>query len=218
MTKTRRQQPEPRRQPRRAASRDAALRRLADALPQLLWVARADGYMEYYNQSCYDYTGKSREELLGWGWQHVLHPDELEVKLQRWAESLRSGNAFEIEYRIRRFDGSFRWHLGRALPFRDENGEIVSWFGTSTNIEAQKQAEQALRETQAALEQRVAERTAELVEQSDILQSILTNMGDAVIVADRQERFLLFNPAAQRMFGAGAASAPSATWPDLYGL
>jgi PAS domain S-box-containing protein len=220
-------------------SREADLRHLADALPQLVWIARPDGYIEYYNRACYDFTGMTGEELLGWGWQRVLHPDEVGVKLERWAESLRTGTAFEIEYRLRQFDGSYRWHLGRALPFRDGDGRIVSWFGTSTNIEAQKQAEQALRESQLALEQRVAERTAELtranaaltegiaerlrverqlVEQSEILQSILNNMGDAVIVADTQERFLVFNPAAERMFGAGAAAAPAASWPQQYGL
>src|SRR5262245_53530331 len=135
MTTTRRQQPQARRPQSRSASREDALRHLADALPQLVWIARTDGYIEYYNQSCYDYTGKSSDELLGWGWQHVLHPDEVDVKLERWAESLRSGTAFEIEYRLKRHDGHFRWHLGRALPFRDEQGQIVQWFGTSTNIE-----------------------------------------------------------------------------------
>ena len=153
---------EPGKQPSPEVSRAEDLRHLADALPQLVWIARPNGYIEYYNQSCYDYTGKTRHELLGWGWRHVLHPDEVEVKLERWAESLRTGTAFEIEYRLRQFDGRYRWHLGRALPFRDPSGQIVSWFGTSTNIEAQKQAEQALRESQLALEQRVAERTAEL--------------------------------------------------------
>ena len=229
----------PRDQPSPDGSREEHLRHLADALPQLVWIARPNGYIEYYNQSCYDYTGKTRHELLGWGWRHVLHPDEVEVKLERWAESLRTGTAFEIEYRLRQFDGRYRWHLGRALPFRDPSGQIVSWFGTSTNIEAQKQAEQALRESQLALEQRVTERTAELtranaalkeeiderlrveqelVAQSDILQSILANMGDAVVVADTEERFLVFNPAAERMFGSGATRTPSATWPGLYGL
>jgi PAS domain S-box-containing protein len=104
------------------------------------------------------------------------------------------------------------------VPFRDANGQIVKWFGTSTDIETQKQAEEKLRESQHALEQTVAERTAELTRANTILQSILTNMGDAVIVADAQERFLVFNPAAERMFGSGAAPASSAAWPQLYGL
>jgi PAS domain S-box-containing protein len=152
-----------RRQKRRPQqSRREGLRHLADTLPQLVWLARPDGYIEYYNRSCFDYTGLSRDDLLGWGWQRVLHPDEVEVKLQRWGESLRTGNAFEIEYRLKRFDGSYRWHLGRALPFRDKGGQIVNWFGTSTDIEAQKQAEYALRESQRQLEQSVAERTAAL--------------------------------------------------------
>jgi PAS domain S-box-containing protein len=155
---------DPRRRRRKAAvvPREEGLRHLADALPQLVWVARPDGYIEHYNQSCLDYTGLTHDELLGWGWRRVLHPDEVDVKVQLWAEALATGNVFEIEYRLRQSDGRYQWHLGRALPFRDANGKIVKWFGTSTNIEAQKQAEQALRESQHVLEQTVADRTAEL--------------------------------------------------------
>src|SRR5262245_50163086 len=116
--------------------RDDALRHLADSLPQLVWIARPDGSIEYYNQSCLDYTGMTLDQLLGFGWQNVLHPEEVEIKLERWAESLRTGHVFEIEYRLRRFDGVHLWHLGRAQPFRDEHGQIVRWFGTSTDIEA----------------------------------------------------------------------------------
>jgi PAS domain S-box-containing protein len=220
-------------------SRGRDLRQLADGLPQLVWIARPDGYIEYYNQSCLDYTGMSRQELAGWGWQRVLHPDEVEIKLERWAESLRTGQPFEIEYRLRQANGEYRWHLGRALPFRDRHGKIARWFGTSTNIEAQKRAELALKESQQALERSVTERTAELtranasltaeiaerlrverqlVGQAQLLQSILANMGDAVIVADTEERFLVFNPAAVRMFGSGPVKATSATWPIHYGL
>jgi len=158
--------------PAPVVSREADLRHLADALPQLVWIARPDGYIEHYNQSCLAYTGLTHDELLGWGWQRVLHPDEVEIKLERWAEALRTGNTFEIEYRLRQFDGRYRWHLGRALPFRDDRGQIVRWFGTSTDIEAQKQAEQELRESQHALEENVAERTAELTRANAILKRL----------------------------------------------
>jgi len=161
---------------------DDALRRLADSLPQLVWIARPDGYIEFYNQSCLDYTGMTREALLGWGWQEVLHPDEVAIKLQRWADSLSTGRVFEIEYRLRRFDGRHLWHLARAQPFRDGRGQIVSWFGISTDIEAQKAAEHALRESQLALERRVADRTAELTranEEIGLLHSICMDMSAA---------------------------------------
>jgi len=131
---------------------------LADALPQLVWVAKPDGYIEHYNQSCLEYTGLTHDELLGWGWQRVLHPDEVHLKLRLWAEALQTGHIFEIEYRLRQRDGQYRWHLGRAVPFRDAHGQIVKWFGISTDIEAQKQAEQRLRESQQMLEHTVAER------------------------------------------------------------
>src|SRR5262245_5794968 len=158
--------------PMPVVSREEDLRHLADALPQLVWVARPDGYIEHYNQSCLEYTGLTHDELLGWGWQRVLHPEEVDVKIQLWAEALRTGNVFEIEYRLRRFDGSYQWHLGRALPFRDASGQIVRWFGTSTNIEAQKQAERNLRDSQHELEQKVAERTSELTRANAILKRL----------------------------------------------
>lgn len=167
---------------REMTTRDDALRHLADCLPQLVWIARPDGYIEYNNQSCLDYTRMTPEELLGWGWQNVLHPDEVAIKLERWTESLRTGRVFEIEYRLRRFDGMYRWHLGRAQPFRDERGQILRWFGISTEIEAQKEAEQALRESQLALERRVRERTTELTranEEISLLHSISMEMAAA---------------------------------------
>ena len=108
---------------------DLDVRSMADAMPQLVWIARADGYIEYYNRSCFDYTGMTFDELRGWGWQLVLHPDEVQEKLNRWAESLRTGHGFEIEYRLRKFDGTYVWHLGRAMPLRDGNGVIAKWVG-----------------------------------------------------------------------------------------
>ena len=141
---------------------DLDVRSMADAMPQLVWIARADGYIEYYNRSCFDYTGMTFDELHGWGWQLVLHPDEVQEKLNRWAESLRTGHGFEIEYRLRKFDGTYVWHLGRAMPLRDGNGVIAKWVGTSTDIADLKQAQQDLRDAQAVLERNVSDRTDEL--------------------------------------------------------
>jgi PAS domain S-box-containing protein len=137
-------------------------RRIVDALPHLVWIARPDGSIDYYNQSCVDYTGLTFDELQGWGWQRVVHPDDVELKLRRWAEAVSSGSPFEIEYRLRQADGTYRWHLARALPILDEAGQVETMFGTSTDIEDQKQTQAALRESQETLEQRVTERTWEL--------------------------------------------------------
>jgi PAS domain S-box-containing protein len=119
---------------------------LADSMPQIVWTARPDGWLDYYNQRWFDYTGMTQEQTEGWGWQPVLHPDDLERCLRRWARSVQTGEDYEAEHRFRRgADGAYRWHLGRAKPMRDAEGRIVKWFGTATDIEDQKRTEETLR-------------------------------------------------------------------------
>jgi PAS domain S-box-containing protein len=121
-------------------------RHLADAMPQIVWTARPDGYLDYYNQRWFEYTGMTLEQTQGWGWQPVLHPEDVEHCLKRWAKAVETGEAYEIEYRFRRAsDGSYRWHLGRGVPMRDESGAIIKWFGTATDIDDRKRAEESLR-------------------------------------------------------------------------
>jgi PAS domain S-box-containing protein len=122
-------------------------RSLADAMPQIVWTARADGHVDYYNRRWFEYTGFTEEEsLAAEGWKGVLHPDDVEPCQQRWYASVSTGQEYKIEYRFKRAsDGAYRWHLGRALPMRDQDGRIVKWFGTSTDIEDQKRAQEALR-------------------------------------------------------------------------
>ena len=121
-------------------------RALAEAMPQIVWTARPDGYFDYYNRRWFDYTGMTLEQTQGWGWQPVLHPEDVERCLRRWARSVETGEDYEIEYRFRRgADGAYRWHLGRAQALRDERGRVVKWFGTSTDIDDQKRTEGALR-------------------------------------------------------------------------
>lgn len=115
-------------------------------MPQMVWVARADGYHEYFNRRWYEYTGSTPEESLGEGWISQLDPVDHEQIRQRWRHSLRTGEPYEIEYRIRQAsDGSYHWHLGRALPQQDESGRIVQWFGTCTDIHDQKRARDSSR-------------------------------------------------------------------------
>ncbi|MCT7949647.1 PAS domain S-box protein [Ancylothrix sp. C2] len=133
-------------------------RTLADCMPQIFWTARADGFLDYYNQRWYDYTGMTFEETQGWGWEAVLHPDDVEKCVHIWSEAVRTGTAYQIEYRFKRAsDGQYRWHLGRAFPLRDENGKIIKWFGSGTDIHDQKQViaerDQALEKERLAREQ-----------------------------------------------------------------
>ena len=127
-------------------SSEQRYRYLADAMPQIVWTARPDGYLDYYNRRWFEYTGMSLEQTQGWGWQPVLHPEDVEECLKRWATAVETGEAYEIEYRFRRAsDSTYRWHLGRGVPMRDESGEIVKWFGTATDIDDRKRAEDSLR-------------------------------------------------------------------------
>src|SRR5262249_30077203 len=122
-------------------------RQLADAMPQIVWSARPDGVIDYYNQRWYDFTGFARGDETDRDWASILHPEDVLPCTQRWQAAVRTGEAYQSEYRFRdRKTGSYRWHLGRALPVRDGAGRIVRWFGTCTDIDDQKRAEEALRE------------------------------------------------------------------------
>ncbi len=119
-------------------------RTLANSMPQIVWTAFPDGFTDYYNQRWFDYTGMTLEQTQGWGWEPVLHPDDVQKCIDAWSESLRTGNKYNIEYRFRRAsDGEYRWFLGRAVPLRNENGQIVKWFGSCTDIHDQKTAHEA---------------------------------------------------------------------------
>jgi two-component system sensor histidine kinase/response regulator len=143
---------------------EKGFRQLADAMPQIVWTARPDGGLDYYNQRWFDYTGMTLEETEGWGWAPVLHTDDLQNCIDIWGEAVRTGEPYEIKYRFKRAsDGVYRWHLGRASAIRDEQGQIIKWFGTCTDIDDQKRTEEALELARNGLETRVRERTAELV-------------------------------------------------------
>jgi len=111
---------------------------LADAMPQMVWSTLPDGAHDYYNAQWYAFTGAPPGSTDGDGWNGMFHPDDQERAWTRWRHSLRTGEPYEIEYRLRHSSGEYRWTLGRALPVRDGNGEIVRWVGTCTDIDEQK--------------------------------------------------------------------------------
>jgi len=119
-------------------------RTLADSIPQLAWMANPDGWIFWYNRRWYEYTGTTPEMMQGWGWQSVHHPAELPRVLERWQSCLQTGNAFDMVFPLRGADGLFRPFLTRILPLKDAAGKVVRWFGTNTDISAQKNAEEAL--------------------------------------------------------------------------
>jgi len=144
-------------------------RRLVEALPQLVWSATPDGACDYFSAQWTQYTGVVESELLGWRWMDVLHPDDRHSTRQLWTDSVAERHAYDVEYRVRRHDGVYRWFKTRGVPIRDSKGSIVNWFGSCTDITDAKHAEETLRhreqELQNArheLEKKVAERTTEL--------------------------------------------------------
>ena len=111
---------------------------LAEAMPQIVWISRPDGEVKYLNRRWFDYTGQDPRGA--WDWRPVIHPDELARCLELWDRSALSGENYQGEFRFRRHDGAYRWHLARAEPMRDDRGRIVQWVGTSTDIDDQKRA------------------------------------------------------------------------------
>ncbi len=113
-------------------------RNLAEAIPQIVWVTRADGYHEYYNNHWHTYTGKSFDDTKGDQWSSILHPDDKARAEHTWQNSLETGELYEIEYRLRDKTGEYKWFLARALPIKNRYGFIKRWFGTCTDIHEQK--------------------------------------------------------------------------------
>jgi PAS domain S-box-containing protein len=122
-----------------------------DTIPAYVWSALPDGSVDFINQRWLDFSGSSFEQGLGYGWEHALHPDDRTPFLEAWAAAVASGKGMEFEARVRRADGQYRWLLIRNVPLHDETGQIVKWYGTSTDIDDRKRMEEALRQSEAYL-------------------------------------------------------------------
>jgi PAS domain S-box-containing protein len=120
-------------------------RTVADNLPQLVWTKEPDGQATYFNKRWFDYTGLSYDESIGLAWRAIVHPEDKPAAVERWRAALAAGKVFDAEYRLRRQDGVYRWHLGRTVPVRDKD-QIIGWFGSATDIEDFKRTEAALYE------------------------------------------------------------------------
>jgi PAS domain S-box-containing protein len=137
-------------------------RMLSENVPQIVWIADAQGRTHYYNQRWYEFSGQTPAQAHEYGWRLVVHPEDLEPNQQRWEEAIQTGSNFESELRLRRHDGIFRWFLVRALQIRDAKGQIERWFGTSTDITEHK-ANQARLEQSEARYRTLVEATAQIV-------------------------------------------------------
>jgi len=149
---------------------EARFRSLAQSMPNHVWTAGPDGTLDWFNDRVYAYSGASAGMLDGSGWVAMLHPDDVEATASSWAEACRTGTPYEVEFRLRRHDGIYRWYIARAVPTRCPSGVLERWVGTNTDIEDQKTAEAALADLAITLEERVEARTAELLRTQDALR------------------------------------------------
>ena len=170
----------------RVRKSEEQFRALADSIVQLVWMAERDGHVVWYNRRWYEYTGTTPEQTAGWGWQSVHHAEWLPKVLERWKVALATGEPFEMEFPLRGADGVFRWFLTRAVPVRDEQGKVLRWFGTNTNVHEQREARKALQVSEQRLsaaltelttahdelEIRVKERTADLEHAEESLRAL----------------------------------------------
>lgn len=164
-------------------SSEERLRALAESIPQLAWTADASGWIDWYNQRWYEYTGTTLEEMEGWGWRKVHHPDHLERVVERIRQSWDTGEPWEDTFPLRRRDGRYRWFLSRAQPVRDADGKIVRWFGTNTDITELREAE-ASRDAALADARAGRERLHEVFMQTPAAISVLEGPDHIFTVAN----------------------------------
>jgi PAS domain S-box-containing protein len=154
-------------------------RLLTEAIPHVVWTAAPNGDVTYVNARWREYTGRATFDALGWGWEQVLSPDDRPICHARWLKALASGEAFEVETRVRRHDGQWRWHLLRALPLAADGQPVTQWFGTMTDIDAQKRVEHErenllVLEKVARTEAELSQRRAKLLD--DAMRSLSSSM------------------------------------------
>ena len=179
---------------------ETRFRELADAMPQLVWTARPDGVVDYYNQRYVEFAGiRPMSQNPGssgerWEWESVVHPDDARATAEAWRHAVSTGEPFEIEHHLARGDGSYRWYLSRGVPARDAAGNITRWYCTATDIHATKEAE-------TFLEKAVASRTAALAESEARFRAVFEDAALGIAALDLEGRVLAANPALERLLG-----------------
>ena len=177
---------------------EARFRTLADNMSQLAWMADPNGWIFWYNHRWFEYTGTTLEEMQGWGWQQVHHPDHVDRVVEHFRRCIETGVQWEDTFPLRGKDGNYRWFLSRAIPIQDEAGNVVHWFGTNTDITDQKQLE------------------AELRQKNAILDVVNQSAPTPIFVKDRQGRIIYANPATLEVLGKSAEEVVGYYDIDLY--
>ena len=175
-----------------AQQRERELRNLANAMPQLAWIADPDGTVVYYSERIAEYGGAVRAGQV-WVWGPLVHDDDIDKTERAWAQSVANKTVYDVEHRIRMKDGSYRFHLSRAYPQRNDQGEVIKWFGTATDIDEQKQAQQLLEQYADELSKEVAEQTNQYRKQKEFAEVILDSSIDVIAVYDHEARLVTAN-------------------------
>ena len=201
---------------RRLGDSESRFHTLADAMPQMVWSTLPDGFHDYYNARWYEFTGVPPGSTDGEGWNGMFHPDDQDRAWATWRCSLATGEPYQIEYRLRHADGSYRWVLGRALPIRDDAGRITRWFGTCTDIHEQKIAA----EEREVVSQELAHRIKNIFAVISGLISFAGRGRPAVAsaMADLRERVTALGRAHDFVRPHGGQSHPGLRHDSLHGL
>ncbi|MFL5523982.1 MAG: PAS domain S-box protein [Gemmatimonadaceae bacterium] len=186
------------------------LRLLSEALPVIVWTALPNGNLDHVGGRAADFFGISIERLLGEGWQIIIHPDDLAGTWEHWKHSLETGDTFDVEYRFRRYDGEYRWFLGRARAERDSDGNIEKWFGSCTEIHEQKRAEEGRDQALAQVE-RERQRLQEIFWQAPAMIAVSEGADHIFRVAN--PRFQAMVGRKRKLLGLGVREA----FPDVEG-
>jgi len=200
----------------RVADSEQRFRTLADTMPQMVWSTLPDGFHDYYNARWYEFTGMSDGSTDGEGWNGVFHADDQDRAWARWRHSLATGEPYQIEYRLRHRDGTYRWVLGRALPIRDGAGRIVRWFGTCTDIHEQKLALEEREIVSQELSHRIKNIFA--VISGLIAFAARSHPGFSDIARDLRDRITALGRAHDFVRPHSAQSQPKARQDSLHGL
>ena len=161
----------------KVAQSEEQFRTLANSIVQLAWMANADGWVHWYNDRWYEYTGTTLEEMQGWGWQKVHHPEHINSVTEFAKHAWNTDEPWELIFPLRRHDGEYRWFLTRGVPVKNKEGKVIQWIGTNTDIEEQKQ-------TESLLEEKVHARTEELENQRNLFDNILKNSSNGISVTE----------------------------------
>jgi len=187
---------------------EAKFRTFAQAMPHHVWTAPTTGQLDWFNQRVYEYSGAREGELDGDAWAGIIHPDDIPTVVERWSASLAAGREYDVEFRIRRHDGAYRWHLVRGVPIHNQDGEVVRWIGSNTDIEDQKATAQALVRLNATLEEQVSVRTAER-------DRIWRLSKDIMLIADFNASLTAVNPAFASTLGWTEQDVAGTSFLDL---